>query len=157
MTRNRQDIAAGVLFIALGLLFAFDIWRTGLAIGEARAIGPAFLPAILAGILVALGIAVTVKAFLTRVEPEAKRPIPWRGIAFIAPLPILFGLTIDGAGLVLPIFVVAFLGSFATRDAKPVSSLLVAAGITVFSVVIFHYLAGLPQPLFGPWFDFLRS
>lgn len=156
MTRNRQDIAAGVLFIALGLLFGFDIWRTELAIGEARAIGPGFLPAILAGCLVVLGVAVTVKAALARVEPEEGRRIPWRGILFIAPLPFVFGFTIEGGGLVLPIFLVAFLSSFASRDAKPLSALAIAAGITVFCVVIFHYLAGLPQPLFGHWFDFLR-
>lgn len=150
-------MAAGAIFIALGLLFAFDIWRTDLAIGEARAVGPAFLPAILAGILLVLGVAITVKALLTRVPGEQRRPIPWRGMLFIAPLPILFGLTINGAGLALPIFLVAFLGSFASRDAKPLSAFFIAVGITAFCVLIFHYLAGLPQPLFGAWFDFLRS
>lgn len=147
----------GAIFIALGLLFAFDIWRTELDVGSPTRMGPGFLPAILAGILLVLGIIIAVKAALQFVPPEAARAIPWRGIFFIAPLPLLFGFTINGAGLVTPIFLVALIGSFASRDARLLGSLATAVGITLFCVLVFHYLAGLPLPLFGPWFDFLRS
>ncbi|MCW5715728.1 MAG: tripartite tricarboxylate transporter TctB family protein [Bauldia sp.] len=157
MTRNRQDIAVGVIFVAIGLLFGFDVWRTELDVGTPLRMGPGFFPVILASVLVVLGAAIAIRGAIARIPPEAFRAIPWRGLLFIAPLPVFFGLTIEGLGLVLPIFVVAFAASFASREVRLVSAFATAAGVTAFCVVVFHTLAGLPLPLFGPWFDFLRS
>ena len=86
MTRNRQDIAVGGIFVALGLLFGFDIWRTELEIGTPLRMGPGFFPVILAAILLLLGVVILVKGAIARIPPETARVIPWRGILFIAPL-----------------------------------------------------------------------
>jgi len=99
MTRNRQDIAVGVIFVAIGLLFGFDVWRTELEVGTPLRMGPGFFPVILASVLVVLGAVIAVRGAISRISPEAFRAIPWRGLLFIAPLPVIFGLTIEARTL----------------------------------------------------------
>jgi hypothetical protein len=157
MTANRQDIAVGALFVSIGLLFGWDVFRTDLPVGTLMRMDAGYFPLILAVVLIVLGVAIGVRAMMQRVEAPPARPIPWRAIAVLTPLPIFFGLTIIGLGLVTPVFVVAFGATFADRNAKIRSSLVTAAGITVFCVVVFYFLADIPIRLFGPWFDFLRG
>jgi hypothetical protein len=165
MTANRQDIALGAIFIVIGLLFGADVFLgvnlvsggcLPLVIGTARDMGPGYFPLVLSGLLIVLGLAIAAKGVLRGVAAGPPRPVPWRAIAVLVPLPVFFGLTVSGLGLVPPIFVTAFLAGFASRRATMLSSLLVALGITVFCVVIFYEVARIPNPAIGPWLDFLR-
>ena len=56
MSGNTQDIGAGVIFIAIGLLFG--VGALHLELGTALRMGPGYFPLILAGLLVALGLAI---------------------------------------------------------------------------------------------------
>ena len=46
------------------------------------------------------------------------------------------------------------LSAYASPKFTWVPSLLIAVGLTVFSVVVFVKLLGLPMPIFGPWLGF---
>lgn len=151
MTANRQDVIAGLIFIACGGYFVADIFISGLEFGSFARLGPALFPAILAGILIVLGAAIAIKGLLKRMEPAERPPIPWRGILIIVPLPVFFGLTIQGLGFVPTVFVVAFVATFASRKTTLVSGLILAAGLTAFCYVVFKMIAGLPNADFGPW------
>ena len=59
--------------------------------------GPGYFPLVLAIVLVLLGAIVLVQA--TRVEGEPIGPVAWRGMLFILPAPIFFGLTVSRARL----------------------------------------------------------
>ena len=151
MTANRQDVIAGLIFIAIGGYFVADIFISGLEFGTFARLGPAMFPAILAGILIVLGAAIAIKGLIERMEPAARPPIPWRGIIILVPLPIFFGLTIEGLGFVPVVFIVAFVATFASRKTTIRSGLLLAAGLTLFCYVVFKVIAGLPNPDFGRW------
>ncbi|MGD9738805.1 MAG: tripartite tricarboxylate transporter TctB family protein [Bauldia sp.] len=157
MVANRQDIALGGIFILIGVLFGADVFRTELAIGTPFRMGPGFFPIVLSGILILFGVIILVRGIAARIEAPEKRPIPWRAILVLAPLPIFFGLTINGLGLLPPIFIVALAASFASPKTGIVYALLTALGITAFCALVFVYLADLPLRPFGPWFDFLRG
>jgi hypothetical protein len=164
-TANRQDITLGLVFMAIGGLFAADVFLgvniiTGewnpLPRGTARQMGPGFLPLGLAGILILLGAIIAAKGVVARVPAEARRPIPWRPILILVPLPIIFGLTVGGLGLIVPVFVTAFVAGFASRKVTILSSLAVAVGMTVFCALVFYKLAQITTPPIGPWLEFLR-
>ncbi len=144
---SSRDLICGLLFIAIGLFFAIQAY--GLELGTAFRMGPGYFPLVLAGMLVLLGIIVIIQA--TQVEHEPMGPIAWRGLLFILPAPILFGLTVRGLGFVPSLFLTGLLAAFASAKMRPGTALLLVGGLTLFSVVVFSYALGLPFRRFGPW------
>ncbi|HET9534720.1 MAG TPA: tripartite tricarboxylate transporter TctB family protein [Mesorhizobium sp.] len=140
----------GVIFVAVGLIFGYQSWN--LEIGTAFRMGPGYFPLVLSIILILLGIVVFVQA--TRVAGEPVGPIAWRGMLFILPAPIFFGLTVRGLGFVPSIFLTAMIAAFASSRMRPGMALLLSAGLTLFSVIVFSYALGLPFQRFGPWLSF---
>jgi hypothetical protein len=148
MTINRKDAAAGALFIALGLIFGLNAWFT-LDLGTNLRMGPGYFPLVLSGALVILGVAVLFHAFAVEDEPWGH--IPWRGMFFILLAPILFGLTLQGLGLVPALAITAFIASFASMRVGPLLAIALSVGLTIFCVAVFSWGLGSPIRLFGPW------
>lgn len=147
---DRTNGICGLAFIAAGLFF---VWQAlSLEIGTAFRMGPGYFPLVLACILTLLGVAVLVQA--TRVQGEPIGPIAIRGMLFILPAPIFFGLTVRGLGFVLALFFTALIAAFASHKMSPLVAVLLSAVLTVFSVGVFSYGLGLPFQLFGPWTRF---
>ena len=111
--------------------------------------GPGYFPLVLAGTLVLLGIIVSIQSM--QVEHEPMGPIAWRGMLFILPAPIFFGLTVRGLGFVPSLFLTGLLAAFASTKMRPGTALLLVSGLTFFSVIVFSYALGLPFQRFGPW------
>ncbi|MBZ9653469.1 tripartite tricarboxylate transporter TctB family protein [Phyllobacterium lublinensis] len=144
---SARDLICGLLFIAVGLFFGIQAY--GLEIGTAFRMGPGYFPLVLAAILVLLGIIVIVQS--TQLEHEPMGPIAWRGLLFILPAPIFFGLTVRGLGFVPSLFFTGLLAAFASTKMRPGTALLLVGGLTLFSVIVFSYALGLPFRRFGPW------
>lgn len=147
MSGNTQDIGAGVIFIAIGLLFGAGALH--LELGTALRMGPGYFPLILAGLLVALGLAIVVKG-LGRSAPD-RLTVSWRGLVFILAAPVVFGLTVRGLGLAPAIALVALISAFASRRMSVSLAVGLSLGLTVFCVLVFSLGLGLPLRLFGPW------
>ncbi|MCF3643064.1 tripartite tricarboxylate transporter TctB family protein [Rhizobium sp. TRM95111] len=144
-----NGVCGGAL-IATGLFF---VWQSlSLDIGTAFRMGPGYFPLVLAVVLTVLGAVILVQA--TRVAGEPMGPIAVRGMLFILPAPIFFGLTVRGLGFVPALFCTAFIASFASRKMSPFAALVLSAALTLFSVAVFSYGLGLPFQLFGPWTRF---
>jgi Tripartite tricarboxylate transporter TctB family len=147
---DRPNALCAALFIGFGIFFMVQSFS--LEIGTAFRMGPGYFPLVLSGILILLGLIVLVQA--TRVEGEPIGPIAWRGMAFILPAPVFFGLTVRGLGFVPSLFVTALIAAFASHRMRPGIALLLAAGLTLFATIVFSYALGLPFRLFGPWLPF---
>ena len=150
LTIDATNGVCGALFIALGLLFAYESWI--LDMGTALRMGPGYFPMFLALLLLVLGVVILVQA--TRVKGEPVGPIAWRGMLLILPAPILFGLTVRGLGFIPAVFLTALLASFASVRMKPVMALILSVAVTAFSYVVFSKGLGLPFRSFGPWLGF---
>jgi hypothetical protein len=144
------NVLAGLLFIAFGLAFGLSS-AFQLEIGTAFRMGPGYAPLVLSVVLVLLGAIILASAF--KGAGEAIGPVAWRGLAFILPAPILFGLTVRPLGFVPAVFLVALLASFAAPRMRPTGALALALGVTVFATLVFSYALGLPFRRFGPWLD----
>lgn len=144
---DSTNAICGLTFIALGSFFIYQCLT--LELGTALRMGPGYFPLILAVILTLLGGIVLVQA--TRVQGEPIGPIALRGMLFILPAPVFFGLTVRGLGFVPSLFFAALIAAFASSRMKPGMAVVLAAAITLFSVAVFSYALGLPFERFGPW------
>lgn len=147
MVIDRANALCGAIFIAFGLYFA--TFSLGMELGTAFRMGPGFFPLALAAMLILLGAVILFEAF--RVEGEPFGRVAGRGMLFILPAPVLFGLTLRGLGFVPSIFLATFLASFASTKMRVPAALLLAALMTAFTTAVFVYGLGLPFRLFGPW------
>jgi Tripartite tricarboxylate transporter TctB family len=84
-------------------------------------------------------------------EPERGR-VPWARAGLLAAAVLLFGLTVEGAGLVPALFLTAFLAGLAGRGTGPVRAALIAVALTVLCVLVFVVGLQLRLPLLGTWF-----
>lgn len=144
---DSTNAICGLTFIALGGFFIYQC--LSLELGTALRMGPGYFPLALATILTFLGVVVLGQS--TRVQGEPIGPIAVRGMLFILPAPVFFGLTVRGLGFVPSLFFAALIAAFASSRMKPGMAVVLAAAITLFSVVVFSYALGLPFERFGPW------
>lgn len=146
--KDGTDIAAGLLFMAIAAFFA---WQSlGLEMGTSTRMGPGYFPIVLSGLLFLLGAIILVKAF-GRADDEPFGRIAWRGILFILPAPIFFGLTVRGLGFVPALFITTLIASQASVRMRPLAAIILAVVVTLMSTLIFSYGLGLPFRRFGPW------
>ncbi len=145
------DAVAGVLFIAFGLFFGLTSFLD-LEIGTALRMGPGYAPLVLAVILTLLGLLILLGSLRSAPEPVGR--LAWRGMAFLLPAPILFGLTVRGLGFVAAIFLATLMASFASPRMKAWQAVLLALTVTLFATLVFSVALGLPFRRFGPWLSF---
>ena len=148
--RDDTDMIAGLLLMAAAAFFGWQ--TTGLEVGTSLRMGPGYFPMLLSGLLFLLGVWVFLKSFGREGEPGT--PIAWRGILFILPAPVFFGLTVRGLGFVPALFLTSLIASQASVKMRPLPALVLAVLVTIISTLIFSYGLGLPFRRFGPWLDF---
>jgi hypothetical protein len=151
LTIDWTDALAGVLFVLFGLLFG--VQALGLELGTAFRMGPGYFPLVLSGILILLGLAIIASAIHDR-GSDGIGTLAWRGVLFILPAPIFFGLTVRGLGFVPAIFLTTLIAALASLKMRLHWALLLAAGVTLFATLVFSYGLGLPFRRFGPWLPF---
>lgn len=151
LTIDWTDALAGLVFILFGLLFG--VQSLGLELGTAFRMGPGYFPLILSGLLILLGLLIIVKSVHDR-GSDGIGTLAWRGVLFILPAPIFFGLTVRGLGFVPAIFLTTLIAGLASLKMRFHWALLLAAGVTIFATLVFSYGLGLPFRRFGPWLPF---
>jgi len=146
--RALKDILAGGIFIAFGLAFAFG--SLSYDIGTPLRMGPGYVPLVLGGLLAALGAAIVVKGFIAG-EGGSLGGFEWRAVILVTAALIFFGVTVRGLGAAPALFGTSLLASLARSRTSWREALLIAAALTVLSVVIFIVALQLRLPLLGPW------
>jgi hypothetical protein len=147
---DRANLLCGLVFIGAGLFFM--IQSLGLEIGTSFRMGPGYFPLVLAGLLILLGVVIFVQSL--RKEGEPIDPLAWRGMFFILPAPVFFGLTVRGLGFAPSLFLTAFIACFASQKMNVIFAIILSLLLTIFSVAVFSYGLGLPFERFGPWVRF---
>ena len=148
MRVNRKDLAAGAVFVTIGLAFGLNAWFS-LRIGAARAMGPGYFPALLGATLVALGLAIGASA--VRRSDEAFGPVPWRGLILVTLSIVFFAATVRGLGMAPALGVATFIAALSSGRLTLWDALALSAVLTTLCVLIFLYALQLPYPVIGPW------
>ena len=150
--RSLKDLLAGLIFIGFGLAFGYA--TLGYQIGTALRMGPGYFPLVLAGIMVLLGVVITVQSFATGPDEIPLGRVPWLGLVLIMAALAFFGLTVRGLGLAPALFVTTFLSAFASERTGVIGALIMAAGLVAVAMAIFIWGLGIPLQVIGPWLNF---
>ena len=146
--KPKRDYYAGGLMLLLGVGAA--VTGTGYKFGSLAKMGPGFMPVMLGVVLAFLGILIASTA-LGSSEDDDKKFLPdnpqWFGWLCILGGPVLFIILGEFGGMIPAIFACVFVCALGDKTATYKSSAILAAGITVFGVLLFHYLLNVPFPL----------
>lgn len=142
--RIKQDIAAGVLFMACG---AVGLWLgSEYEFGVARAMGPGYLPRLLCWGLIGFGTAVAIKGTIE--SGEAVGAPRWRPILLVLAAVAVFALTVERIGLFLAVLATALLGALAGDDRRWKEMAALALILAATSSLVFVYGLKLPISIF---------
>jgi hypothetical protein len=144
----KRDYYAGGLMLLLGVGAA--VTGAGYKFGSLARMGPGFMPVMLGIVLAFLGILIAGTA-LGPSEDDDKKFLPdnpqWFGWLCIIGGPILFIILGTYGGMIPAVFTCVFVCALGDKTGTYKSSAILAAGVTVFGVLLFHYLLSIPFPL----------
>jgi hypothetical protein len=144
----KRDYYAGGLMLVLGVGAA--VIGSGYKFGTLARMGPGFMPVMLGCVLAFLGLLIAGTA-LASSEPDNGKFLPdnpqWFGWLCILAGPAFFIVLGIYAGMIPAVFACVFVCALGDKTGTYKSSAVLAAGVTVFGVLLFHYLLSIPFPL----------
>ena len=146
VVRNTKDFWTGLIFIAFGV--GFLLIAQHYPLGSARRMGPAYFPTILSVVLILIGLAATIRAFISQGGPIGTYAL--RGLILVAGGTIAFGVLVRDAGVVAAVLALVLISAYASVHFTWRAAGLLGAGLALFCVVIFVYGLGLSIPVVGP-------
>lgn len=151
LNASKNDLASGAMFVALGGYFALEAMKYDF--GTPFRMGPGFMPIVLGGILVSLGVAVAITG-IGKPDTEAPPPWPWRGIVLVLGTIMFFAATIRGLGFIPVVLISGLATALSSSRNSLLSALVVSVGLCVLCMLIFVIGLGLLVPWVGPWLRF---
>jgi putative tricarboxylic transport membrane protein len=149
MIRGPRNFIVGLIFIGLALLFGISSLRLNL--GTAGQMGPGYFPLVLSIALLLLGIAVVTIGL--RKDGERPEGTNVRGVILVAIAVIVFAMGIRPIGLVPTVIASSLLFSLASREFRPLSSVVAALVLALGSWAVFIIGLRMPWAPFGSLFS----
>jgi hypothetical protein len=120
-------------------------------VGTLMHMGPGFMPTVLGVILILLGVTIAGTASAGAREDSEENILPphpqWFAWLCILAGPLLFIVFGSIGGMAPATFACVFVSALGDRLSTWKSSLVLAASVTLFGVILFHYLLQLPMPV----------
>ncbi len=159
--KSQQDFFSGLMFMAVGIAFAWG--ATTYTIGEGARMGPGYFPLVLGILLAAMGAFIVFESLV--VETESGEPIgqwAWKPLGFIIGANLLFGVLLGGLpsiglpamGMIVAIFGLTIVAALAGDEFNLKEVLILAAVLAVGSYVAFIVLLKLQ---FQVWPTFISG
>ena len=148
MIRSTKDFWTGLIYIFFGssaVLIARDY-----GMGTALRMGPGYFPTVLGILLALIGLISLVRSFIETGSPIGA--LAFKGLFLVVGSTLVFGLIVRGAGLAVALPVLVIMSAYASVRFRWGPSLVLAAGLTVFCVLVFLKGLGVPLPILGSWF-----
>lgn len=147
MIRSTKDFWAGLIYVTVGVS-AIVIARD-YPMGTALKMGPAYFPTILGGLLAVVGLVSVIRAFF--LTGEAIGSFTISGLALVSVAIFIFGFLARRVGLALALPLLVVISARASEQFRWGPTLVLAAGLTIFCVLVFVNGLGIPLPILGPW------
>jgi len=149
LIKSPKDFWTGVLYLAFG---AATLWiAREYPIGTAGRMGPGYFPTALSLLLMGLGVYILARGLTRQGDPLGG--FAWRGALLVVGATVAFGLLLETAGVIIALVVLICGSALASVKTKfDWKSILIAAGLIVFCVLVFVKGLGVTMPLFGSWF-----
>ena len=148
--RNRQDFWSGVMFIAIGLGFAWQ--ATNYSMGTAARMGPGYFPFWLGLVLAVIGAIVFIGSLSSKATETTIDRFDFRIVFLVVGSVILYGFILRPLGVYLSVFILVVVSSFASHEFSWKIAVANALFLVAFSYLAFIRGLGLIFPL---WPTFL--
>jgi len=148
MIRSSKDFCTGLIYIFFGIsaiLVARDY-----SMGTGVKMGPAYFPTILGGVLSTTGAIAVIRSFIVSGTPIGA--FTFKGFALVSVSVLIFGFIVRGDGLAVALPLLVIISASASTRFRWRPTLLIAAGLTIFCILVFLKGLGIPLPAIGPWF-----
>lgn len=133
---RHRDHYAGLLIAAIGAGAIYEGSQYG--IGTLTSMGSGFFPVMLGVGMILMGaLMAAMRPVVT--ESHGIHAPNWRGAAAIVLAVVSFILLANRAGLAPATFCCVFVGALGTEGTKLTEAAVLALGVTVFGVLLFHY------------------
>jgi hypothetical protein len=145
--KSQKDFFSGVLFMVIGIAFAWG--ATTYKIGDGARMGPGYFPLLLGVLLTILGGVITFKSLVVETEDGDKiGSWAWKPVFFIIASNLAFGLLLGGLpsiklpamGLVAAIFALILISAMAGEEFKLKEVLILAVVMAIMSYGTFVLL-----------------
>jgi hypothetical protein len=152
--KSQKDFFAGLMFLAVGVAFAWGATTYGL--GTAARIGPGRFPLILGTLTAILGAVITFKSLVVKTQDGEKiGALAWKPLFFIIAANFVFGLMLSGIpsiripvmGLIVGIYALTFISSKAGDEFDVKQVAVLATVLAVTSYLAFKVLLKLQFPI----------
>jgi len=140
---GRADFWSGLMALAVGGTVLAIGWDYKL--GEARQLGPGYMPRLLGAACLALGIALVIRSRWRR-DP-IDRSLNVRVVGLVLGAVLAFALAFGSLGLAPAILVTVTIAAFAAPDNGLATGVGIGTVLAVFAAVLFVYGLGLPLPI----------
>ena len=147
MIRSTKDFWAGVLYLFFGVTAIVVARDYGM--GTGGRMGPAYFPTVLGGLLAVVGVISVIRSFIIPGTPVGA--FAFKGLTLITLSVVLFGFIVRGAGLAVALPLLVIMSASASTRFRWRTALIMAAGLTIFCIVVFVEGLGIPLPIIGPW------
>lgn len=146
--RNPKDFWTAFIYIAVGSIFL--VISREYPMGSTLKMGPAYFPTVLSSLLIIIGMISLVRSFIQQGTPVGS--FTFRGLLLVIAATIIFGLIVRGAGLIVALPALVIISAFASIRFRWGEALALAAGLTLFCILVFLKGLGVPLPIVGSWF-----
>ena len=152
--KSQKDFFSGVMFMAVGIAFAWG--ATNYKIGDGARMGPGYFPLLLGVLLAVLGAVITFKAMVVEtVDGDKIGSWAWKPLFFIILANLMFGLMLGGLpsikfpafGLIVAIYALTFIAANAGEEFKFKEVLVLASVLAIMSYLAFIVLLKLQFPV----------
>lgn len=148
--RSIKDFLTGLIYLTIGSGAIIIALVGDYNIGTALKMGPAYFPLFLSMLLVLVGIISLVRSFITPGTSIGSFSV--KGLLLVVASTVLFGLVVRGAGLIIALPLLVLVSSWAGSQFRWGPAIALAAGLTVFCILVFLKGLGVPLPILGSWF-----
>ena len=159
--KSQKDFFAGLMFLGVGVAFAWG--ATKYSLGSGARMGPGYFPLMLGVLMAVLGAAITFKALVVEtVGGDKVGKWAWKPLFFIIAANVVFGVLLAGVpalkipafGLIVAIYAVTFIASMAEDGWKVKNTFILATALAIGSYIAFVMALKLQFPV---WPSFITG
>jgi hypothetical protein len=159
--KSQKDFFCGLMFIAVGIAFAWG--ASTYNVGTGARMGPGYFPLLLGVLLAIIGAAVTFTALVVETEGGGKiGKIAWKPLVFVIGANVIFGVLLAGVpalgfpafGLIIAIYALTFVASMAEAGWKVKTTFILATVLALGSYLAFVIALKLQFPV---WPSFITG
>ena len=125
------------MFAAFGL--GFVVFARQYDMGTAARMGPAFFPTVLGGLLLLLGVVVSIKGLTVPTNDGQVARFHFKPLILVLGAVVAFGLLLRPAGLLVSIAALVVISSLGGDEFKLRDVLLLTVGLAILVLIVFIY------------------